>query len=50
MATIGANLLTLTEHAKRIDPDGKISTIAEVLNQSNEIFDDIEALNELEKN
>lgn len=38
MATIGSNLLTLNDWAKRVDPDGKTSIIVEVLEQSNEIL------------
>lgn len=41
MATLGANVLTLVDAAKRTDPDGKISTIAELLSQSNEVLDDM---------
>ena len=35
------NVLTITDWAKRIDPDGKISKIAELLSQRNEIIRDI---------
>ncbi len=38
---IGTNVLTLTDWAKRIDPDGKIASIAEMLSQTNEILNDI---------
>lgn len=41
MATIGSSLLTLTDWGKRLDPDGKTAFVTEVLNQSNEIFDDM---------
>ena len=41
MATLGANVLTLMDVAKRIDPDGKVAAIAELLSQSNEILDDM---------
>lgn len=41
MATLGANVLTLTDWAKRLDPDGKTAKIAEILNQTNEILDDM---------
>jgi hypothetical protein len=42
-ATIGANVLTLTDWAKRLDPGGKgvISDIVEMLGQTNEILDDM---------
>lgn len=41
MATIGASKLTLLDHAKRLDPNGKIDVIAEILTQSNEILEDM---------
>lgn len=41
MATLGANLPTLTDWAKRLDPDGSVPTIVELLNQYNEILDDM---------
>jgi hypothetical protein len=41
MATIGNVALTLSEWAKRLDPDGKIATIVELLNQTNECLDDM---------
>lgn len=41
MATIGANLLTLTDWAKRKDPDGKTAVIAELLSQTNGILDNM---------
>jgi len=40
MATIGNVGLTLSEYAKRLDPDGKIATIAEIFNETNEILQD----------
>ena len=40
MATIGANVLTLADWAKRLDPDGKVPTIVEMLSQTNEILTD----------
>ncbi len=40
MATLSTTALTLAEWAKRLDPDGKIPTIAELLSQSNEVLDD----------
>lgn len=33
--------LTLLDHAKRLDPDGKIADVAELLSQQNEILDDM---------
>lgn len=41
MATLGANVLTLADFAKRIDPDGKVPSIVELLSQSNEILQDM---------
>lgn len=41
MATLGASVLTLTDWAKRLDPDGKTSKIAEVLSQTNEMVNDM---------
>jgi len=41
MATIGTSRLTLSDWAKRIDPKGKTPKIAELLEQSNEILDDM---------
>lgn len=41
MATIGATVLTLTDWAKRLDPDGKVPYIVEMLAQSNEILTDM---------
>lgn len=40
MATLATSALTLADWAKRLDPDGKIPIIAELLNQSNEILED----------
>lgn len=40
MATLNPNALTLLEHAKRRDPDGKPALIAELLSQTNEILTD----------
>jgi hypothetical protein len=40
MATLNTNALTLIDWAKRLDPDGKVPTIAELLSQSNEILED----------
>lgn len=41
MATLGAGKLTLTDWAKRTDPDGKVPKIAELLSQTNAILDDM---------
>lgn len=41
MAVFGTNKFTLVDAAKRLDPDGTYSQIAEVLNQSNPIFQDM---------
>lgn len=40
MATLSAGALTLADHAKRLDPNGKVPVIAELLSQSNEILED----------
>lgn len=41
MSTLGANVLTLADWAKRLDPDGKIAKIVEMLSQENEILQDM---------
>lgn len=41
MATLSTKALTLADHAKRIDPDGKTPKIVELLAQTNEILDDM---------
>lgn len=41
MATLGANVATLADWAKRLDPDGKVPSIVELLAQSNEVLDDM---------
>lgn len=41
MATLGANALTLADWAKRLDPDGKVPSIVELLSQNNEIIQDM---------
>jgi hypothetical protein len=41
MAVLSSNALTLQDHAKRLDPDGKVPAIVELLAQSNEILDDM---------
>jgi hypothetical protein len=40
MATLGSNVLTLADWAKRLDPDGKVQDIVELLSQTNEVLDD----------
>lgn len=40
MATLSTTALTLADWAKRIDPDGNVPVVAELLSQSNEILDD----------
>jgi hypothetical protein len=41
MSVLGSNVLTLADHAKRLDPDGKTSSIVELLSQSNELLQDM---------
>lgn len=41
MATLGTNVLTLVDWAKRVDPDGKVPSIVELLGQTNGILDDM---------
>jgi hypothetical protein len=41
MATIGNTVPTLVDVAKRLQPDGSLDRIAELLNQSNEIIQDV---------
>lgn len=41
MAGLNANALTLADWAKRLDPDGKVPQIVEMLAQSNEIIQDM---------
>ncbi len=40
MATLGMNALTLSDWSGRLDPNGKVSEITEVLAHTNEILDD----------
>jgi hypothetical protein len=40
MAVLSTTNLTLLDHAKRLDPEGRIATIAELLSTSNEILQD----------
>ncbi len=42
MGTLSANALTLADHAKRMDPDGKAASIVELLSQSNEMLMDMQ--------
>lgn len=41
MAVIGNTVLTLADWAKKLDPDGKVPKIVEMLGQTNEILDDM---------
>lgn len=41
MATIGNTVLTLGDWAKRLDPDGKVAKIVEMLEQKNEMLTDM---------
>ena len=41
MATIGATVLTLADWAKRLDPEGKVPAIVELLGQTNEMLTDM---------
>jgi len=41
MATLSGSVLTLTDWAKRLDPDGKTAKTVEILSQTNEILDDM---------
>ena len=41
MATLGSNVLTLTDWAKRLDPKGKIDRTVELLGQTNEMLKDM---------
>lgn len=40
MATLTSNFLTLADWAKRVDPEGNVPVVAELLSQSNEILED----------
>lgn len=40
MATLSNNSLTLADWAKRVDPEGRVPIVAELLSQSNEILED----------
>jgi hypothetical protein len=41
MPALSGNALTLADWAKRVDPDGKVPKIVELLSQTNEILDDM---------
>lgn len=41
MATLGTSVLTLSDWAKRLDPNGKVDKTVELLSQSNEILTDM---------
>ncbi len=41
MATLATSNPTLADLAKRLDPDGKVSAVVEILNETNEILDDM---------
>ena len=40
MATLSTSNLTLLDWAKRVDPEGRVPVVAELLSQSNEILSD----------
>ena len=44
MAALSVTNLTLADVAKRMDPDGRIDTIVEILNETNEVLDDMTML------
>lgn len=41
MATLGATALTMADWGKRLDPNGKVDAIVEMLGQTNELLDDM---------
>lgn len=41
MATLGTNTLTLADWSKRLDPEGRVPDIVELLNQTNEVLTDM---------
>lgn len=41
MAIVGSQVLTLKDWASRMEPDGKVATIVEILQLTNEILDDM---------
>jgi len=42
MATLNTNVLTLADWAKRLDPNGKVPSIVELLSQTNELLMDMQ--------
>lgn len=42
MAILSSNALTLADWAKRLDPDGKVPSIVELLSQTNELLSDMQ--------
>jgi hypothetical protein len=42
MSTLGSNCLTLADFAKRLDPDGKVPQIVELLSQTNSLLEDMQ--------
>lgn len=42
MSTLATNVLTLADWAKRLDPDGKVPAIVELLAQTNEVLNDMQ--------
>jgi hypothetical protein len=42
MATLGGNVATLADWAKRLDADGKVPSIVEILSQTNPILEDMQ--------
>jgi hypothetical protein len=44
MSTVGANNLTLADHAKRLDPSGKVGKIVEMLSLVNPMVEDMQFL------
>lgn len=41
MATVGGTVFTITDFAQRLDPDGSVPDIAELLNEKNEVLTDM---------
>lgn len=41
MSTVGSSVLTLSDWAKRVDPDGKTADVVELLSQNNGLLDDM---------
>jgi len=42
MSTLSTNVLTLADWAKRLDPDGKVPAIVELLAQTNDLLMDMQ--------